>query len=149
MNMKFGFGNISMWANHYNHSARTILKQRYAFDSMLIVDFIKATENRRRKIMGPGTAANLRRIRELEAEENERESLREALGGWDKCHIPVTDIFRHDDVPENCPACGGIGAKRSRKLSVEIQCLSCNDCGANFIRPVKFGVILTKGEVEI
>lgn len=80
---------------------------------------------------------------------NPFEKLFNVVYGWDKCHLPVKDIFRHDDKPENCPACGGIGSKRSMEISDNLQRLSCIECGLNFVRPVMFGVIITAEEIEI
>ena len=139
--MKYGFGNISMWASHYNAASRTILRKRYGFRSMLIVDFIRATENNRRQKM------HGRPYKKTAAEK-----LQEAIfgdGGWDKCHLPVRNIFKHNDAPENCPACGGIGTKRSTNLGPNYQSLACIECGIGFVRPVRDGVIITGGEFII
>jgi hypothetical protein len=144
MDMKFGKGNISAWSAHYNEMVRSILGSRYTDTNMLIVNFIKASENKRRQSMGPGTKENLRRVRELEALDTNTHH-----DGWDKCHIPVKNIFRYDDKPENCPACGGLQARISEKLSVTLQFLNCRDCGANFVRPIRDGAIITSEEEEI
>jgi hypothetical protein len=101
--------------------------------------FIRLTENNRRKNMHD----------EPYRKKTVMEQDHDHVPGWDKCHIPAKDIFRHNDKPENCPSCGGIGTKRSEKMNIELQYLACNDCGICFVRPVVNGIVMTCAEVEI
>ena len=77
------------------------------------------------------------------------ERLWEAVYGWDKCHLPVYNIFGFDAPPEDCFECKGIGTKRSTIIGSHYQGLRCIKCGAGFVRPIENGVIINQREILI